>query len=291
MEWAYTTIQHGPRKQMGLSCDEYVLLDCIWHTQTSEVYGKNGWCEHPYSLLADMVGLKKSGVFQMVDRLVRMELMEVDMVNPMRKRAAVKFHLMAHLNGELDEEGTVIVQKVNDKKRPVQKVNGSVQKVNAERSESERHININSNSEENINSLSPAQNENFEPQHIWGDGTETRFEKAQAAVKTYFEKNPSRWQEIAKAAKNHCNAEQFDEELSLWIRRYADDFQITQNPVKALTSGRGSFISWLSQTWCREKYQNHGNDTSTPRNGRVQQRRAPESFPSSEELRRKYGVL
>ena len=63
----------------------------------------------------------------------------------------------------------------------------------------------------NNNPLSPANEiESFRPQHIWGDGTETRLQKAQAALKDYFEKNSFRRREISDAAKNTCNETQFD---------------------------------------------------------------------------------
>lgn len=154
------------------------------------------------------------------------------------------------------------------------------------------------------NSLSTREEENSDkknepipmPEHIWGQGSETRLEKAQAALNEYFQENPHRIAQIAESARNVCDEEQFRDELDLWLRRYADDWQITQNPVKALTSGRGSFISWLSQTWCREKYlkqqqQQYETTNSSTRNWRVQQRGADKALPTSEELRRKYGVL
>ena len=146
------------------------------------------------------------------------------------------------------------------------------------------------------NSLSPA-NEKIkeieipEPIHVWGDNTDTQYETALQTLKSYFEKNSFRRREISSEARNTCDENQFDEELTLWLRRYADDFQITQNPVKALTSGRGCFISWLSQSFCRAKYQTNGNDTNSSRNGRVQQRSAANAFPSHDELKRKYNLL
>lgn len=144
-----------------------------------------------------------------------------------------------------------------------------------------------------VNSLSPANEiKSFQPQHIWGDGTETRLQKAQAALKDYFEKNSFRRREISDAAKNTCNETQFDEEVDLWLRRNADDYAITQNPVKALTSGRGNLVNWLAQSWCRAKYQTNGNEnTSTGRNGGIPKRSKADSYPTTEELRRKYGVL
>jgi len=144
-----------------------------------------------------------------------------------------------------------------------------------------------------VNSLSPANEvDNFQPQHIWGDGTETRLQKAQAALKDYFEKNSFRRREISDAAKNTCNETQFDEEVDLWLRRNADDYAITQNPVKALTSGRGNLVNWLAQSWCRAKYQTNGNEnTSTSRNGGIPQQRKVNAHPTTEELKRKYNLL
>lgn len=93
------------------------------------------------------------------------------------------------------------------------------------------------------------------PEHIWGEGGEVRLQKAQATLKAYFDGNPDRWQEITRAAQNRCTAPDFASEIDLWLRRNADDYTITQNPVKALTSGRGNFVNWLAQPWCRQKYQ------------------------------------
>jgi len=271
---------------MGLSSDEYVLLDCIWHTQASEVYGKDGWCEHSYAELADVLGLKKSGVFAMVDRLVKMGLMEVDPANPKRKKTAVKFHLMAHLAAEPDEEGVLVVQKVKGKTASVQKVNDFVQKVNGERSKSERHINIISNKENKTLSPNAETSENKNaPQ--WGDNSEVRLQKAQNALSEYFTQNPERWKELSNQARNQCSETDFQTEIDLWLRRNADDFTITQNPVKALTSGRGNFISWLAQTWCRQKYQQHETTTQTGRNGRVQQRGPLKTLLTFEEFQRR----
>lgn len=294
MEWTYTTIQHGPRKQMGLSLDEYGLLDLIYRTQTSPLYGKSGWCEHSYDDLAEAIGMTKGGAYQMVTRLFDRGFIEVNPANTKQKKTTQQFFMFAYHTTFVDEDGVIVVQKVNGKDKSVQKVNENVQKVNDERSESERHININTNKENKPLSLANEKIEEIEipePTHVWGDNTDTRYETALATLKSYFEKNSFRRREISSEARNTCDENQFDEELTLWLRRYADDFQITQNPVKALTSGRGCFISWLSQSFCRAKYQTNGNDTSTQRNGRVQQQRKNGALPTSEELRRKYGVL
>ena len=143
------------------------------------------------------------------------------------------------------------------------------------------------------NSLPTREEKPFENPNpiVWGDGTEVRLQKAQATLKAYFEKFPGRWKEIADQARNECGETQFFDELNAWIRRHAGNLMITQDPVKALTSGQNLFISWLSKPWCREQYKTNGNDSPTQRNGRVQQQRKIEAFPTTEELKRKYGVL
>jgi hypothetical protein len=171
---------------------------------------------------------------------------------------------------------------------------GKKSENNSEKNPTDKNTNIITTTSININTLSQENAEqisNFQPQQIWGDNHETRFEKAQAALKAYFESSPGRWAEIANEARNEIQEADFHAEITLWLRRNSDDFQITQNPVKALTSGRSNFISWLAQPRCRDQYKQHGNDTQTSRNGRVQQQRPVNSFPSSEELKRKYGVL
>lgn len=154
----------------------------------------------------------------------------------------------------------------------------------------------------NSNSLSTREEETFGkknepipmPEHIWGQGSETSLEKAQAALNEYFQENPHRIAKIAEAARNVCDEEQFRDELDGWIRRNADDYNITQNPVKALTSGRSNFISWLSQPWCREKYlkqQQRYDNINGKGNGRVQQQRSTEDLCEPDAIKRRLGLL
>ncbi|MBK7337819.1 MAG: hypothetical protein IPJ00_17410 [Saprospirales bacterium] len=88
----------------------------------------------------------------------------------------------------------------------------------------------------------------------WGDGAEMRLEKANALVRGYVLANPERLQDMCKQARNRCNETGFWDELGEYLRHHADNYQIMQNPVKALTSGPSNFVSWLSKPWCRDKY-------------------------------------
>jgi hypothetical protein len=305
INWRSTTTHHGPRLALGLTGDEYILLDWIYHTQGSDKYGHDGWCEIAYKDIASLIGVSKGGAFQMVDRMEKRGFIEVNPANTKRKRVTSKFSLPVYFDISQDEEvGATIVQKVNAGIASVQKVNDESSESERKRSESERQRKVNKENIEVNNSLSPAKKieERIEPvpmpEHIWGQGSETRLEKAQAALNEYIEENPHRPGEIANTARNVCDAEQFRDELDQWIRRNADDWAITQNPVKALTSGRSNFVSWLAQPWCREKYQklqlqnqSHDSTNQITGNGRVQQRGKAAAILTTDERRRKYGLL
>lgn len=255
-------------------------MEKILFAELTALSNKDGFCSASNRYFADLYGVDESTVSRWISRLAIRKYVSVLLVRDDRN-AIIGRHIFT----------TPIDKKVNTllTKKSIPSPQKDQYPIDKKVIVNNTSINITSSN----NSLSTREEEIEipEPTHVWGDSTDTRYETALTALKSYFQKNPSRRREISDEAKSACDETQFDEELTLWLRRYADDFQITQNPVKALTSGRGCFISWLSQTFCRAKYQTNGNDTSTQRNGRVQQQRKDNSFPSSEELRRKYGVL
>lgn len=119
--WTYTTIQHGPRLELGLSINAYCVLDVIYKSQTHPRYGQGGWATIGVRKLASFFGLSVGGIHRILTEAEEGGLLEVDPENRNRKRTTQAFY-DAILEGD-----------------PVQKVNASVQKVNAYVSESE-HI-------------------------------------------------------------------------------------------------------------------------------------------------------
>jgi hypothetical protein len=230
---------------MGISCDEYALLDCLYKTQTSPIYGKDGWCEHSYAALADVVGIGKGGIFQMVDRLTKKGLIEVNPANPKHKKATPEFFLYAYHDVQEDKElGAIIVQKVNAEQSFVQKVNGKRSESERNRSESERQINV-IKKEEN-NSLSISVNEKIE------DASERRSSESIQKLTDYFVANPARWEELCDEARVKMSKADFWDNVKKWVRWNADNYQVHQSPVKALTSGRNNFLSWLGNERTRQ---------------------------------------
>ena len=286
-----------------MGVDAFAILMCI----TTHINAKRkAW--PGIERLRKMTGLSKERTYKAVARLVELGHIERKQMNHGGEWGKVVYRLTTQylgvymgvsafsLEGEEEPLAGITEHGYPEHAKPE---HGNPASISIEQDgsiEQEKVLN-------NSNSLSTREEKNFDkknepipmPEHIWGQGSETRLEKAQAALNGYFQENPHRIAEIAEAARNVCGEEQFRDELDGWIRRNADDYNITQNPVKALTSGRSNFIAWLSQTWCREKYlkqqQQQYETTSITRNGRVQQRGSDKAIPTSEELRRKYGVL
>jgi hypothetical protein len=130
MNWIYTSIQHGPRIELGISPNEYCVLDVYYQTQASPKYSVDGWSENSYKQISDFLGFSKGAVHAMVDRFVTAGLMEVNPANPKQKKTTEAWYSTAYDR----------VQKMNGNKPAVQKMNGAVQKMNASRSKIERHI-------------------------------------------------------------------------------------------------------------------------------------------------------
>ena len=46
MNWKYTNIQHGARLDIGVTPNEYCVLDLYYKTQTSPVHAIDGWSQN-----------------------------------------------------------------------------------------------------------------------------------------------------------------------------------------------------------------------------------------------------
>lgn len=64
----YTTIIHGIRKELNLSCNEYVIADTVYHLS------KNGKCKAKRGYLAEIIGVTKPGLFKIISSLIEKEL-------------------------------------------------------------------------------------------------------------------------------------------------------------------------------------------------------------------------
>ena len=72
----YTNIQHEIRRDLDISCLEYVLVDMIYHLSTKPDSAVIGWCYKSKEQLALEIGLTKQGLLKMVDRLILCGLLE-----------------------------------------------------------------------------------------------------------------------------------------------------------------------------------------------------------------------
>lgn len=129
MCWKTTSIDHEIRIQLGLSMNDYVLLDYIYHTQTSPLYGgqNGGWCDTPLSKMVEFFGLSKGAIHGMFKKLAERGFLELEKT----KRKTTKKWWVIYKTS---------VQKMNDEKKE-----RSENEQN--RSESERHTLVINNKE------------------------------------------------------------------------------------------------------------------------------------------------
>jgi predicted transcriptional regulator len=264
MNWIYTSIQHGPRLELGISPNEYCVLDVYYQTQSSPKYSVDGWSENSYKQISDFLGFSKGTVHKMVDRFVQSGLMEVNAANPKQKKTTESWYSIAYDR----------VQKVNDKKLAVQKVNDAVQKVNASRSKSERHI-VEIEVKRELKEMptpataAPDPSDSFiarhsapksDPDHFGNSGltafeggTENDYESVYGRIAEHLNGSAD-WKGIAGLAKCTMSGEEFKEELQAWIRHFVNKQHLYKKPVQSLRGGPISFINWLRKPWAQDKY-------------------------------------
>jgi len=137
MKWRYTNIQHPPRIAMGLTPNEYCVLDVIYQSQVHPRYSFDGWARVGCHKIASFLGFSSGAVHKMFERFEGWGLLEFDETRQY-KRTTSLWYDVAYIEDAESEQG---VQKLNS----VQKVNRrgskseqtSVQKVNVKCSKSE----------------------------------------------------------------------------------------------------------------------------------------------------------
>lgn len=137
MKWRYTNIQHPPRIALGLTPNEYCVLDVIYQSQTHPRYSFDGWARVGCHKIASFLGFSSGAVHKMFERFEGWGFIEFDETREY-KRTTPLWYDVAYIEDAESEQG---VQKLNS----VQKVNrrgskseqAAVQKVNSKCSKSE----------------------------------------------------------------------------------------------------------------------------------------------------------
>jgi transposase-like protein len=136
MKWKYTNIQHPARIKMGLTPNEYCVLDIIYQSQSHPKFSKDGWTNAGCHRIAGFLGFSTGTVHKMLERFENWGLLEFKNGNKSFKRTTKDWYNVAYL--EQSDVQKVNVQKVN---RGCSKSEQSdVQKVNTNRSKSEHII-------------------------------------------------------------------------------------------------------------------------------------------------------
>ena len=83
-EIIYSTIFHAARRRMGLSNDEFCLIDYIFKWQSNPRAPRPGWCSKTRNEMGAFIGsgtpgkpMSRRGIQKMIDRMVEIDLLEV----------------------------------------------------------------------------------------------------------------------------------------------------------------------------------------------------------------------
>ena len=74
----FTGIHHNKRRALGVSNDEYVFLDHVYHLQVSPKSSVKNWCYKKKDKIADELGITKQGLYKMINRLIEKNLLVKD---------------------------------------------------------------------------------------------------------------------------------------------------------------------------------------------------------------------
>jgi len=121
MNWIFTSIQHGPRKKLGISCNEYTVLDLIFRSQTHPDFSHEGWAKTGIHQIAEALDLSPGTVKGIFDRTEKMSLLEFRDTKKIFKKTTPAFYNVAYLEDRSENEQQVFrnrtegVQKMNSK--------------------------------------------------------------------------------------------------------------------------------------------------------------------------------
>lgn len=69
MSLTFTVIQHDFRKSHGLSCNQYILCDMIYHLSTNPESLVQGWCFMSKKHMAEEIGVSERSIYNMLNTL------------------------------------------------------------------------------------------------------------------------------------------------------------------------------------------------------------------------------
>lgn len=66
----YTTIMHGARKRLKLTCNEYCVADTIYHLSNNPSNRYGNWCYASKETIGDILDLSKQTVHKIIKKLL-----------------------------------------------------------------------------------------------------------------------------------------------------------------------------------------------------------------------------
>lgn len=69
MKLGYTTIMHEPRLKLGLSLEEYCILDMVYRLSTNPSAPVAGWCSMSKTTMSHFMGVSRRSIFNALKKL------------------------------------------------------------------------------------------------------------------------------------------------------------------------------------------------------------------------------
>ena len=97
----YTTTFHAARRRMGITCDEYTLIDFIFKAQSDPAARVPGWCDESRNDMAEFLVKTSRGIQKMLERLERLDLIEIHPGNRMTRATRAWYNAVVAENEKL----------------------------------------------------------------------------------------------------------------------------------------------------------------------------------------------
>lgn len=152
MKFTYTTIIHQFRDELGISNNEYTLLDTINKLSTNPKSKISGWCYARQTKLAETIGISRRAIIKMISKLESKGLLIKSTTVTTDDKAKDKFKLTIYRTSE-KWYNVVVLGCEQSTLGGVNKVHLGVRTKYTQGCEQSTHIDNNTNNNKNIDNI------------------------------------------------------------------------------------------------------------------------------------------
>jgi len=111
MSWKFTHIKHPERIKLGLSNDEYCLLDMLYRIATHPSTKPLAWCGRSKKTIAQDLGLSESTVKRIITAMKKKGFLETNQKGTLRRATPAFYNVVYNQEGGQNDPGGVNVNQ------------------------------------------------------------------------------------------------------------------------------------------------------------------------------------